>query len=269
MPKKRGDHYKQNETKRKIIEFVLDYPDGVEEPRLREYLKDTLDISEQKNIKIHLEDLRKKGCLEKTERTGFANKWVVKDAKNLMNISQQFGESFLTVLQQKEYTTTLITTLFFDMEKMNDPEFRKTHNELFGDLFNKFKFMLKYSPTFFNYVIHLSISGDFYDDANRLFFADSGFILSDNGYLLVEKGKDYEERLNQFEEWQRIPLPSNLGITDLIKHCLKHDILLGVATGHGKERLKQILLSEHKNKRMVDNQLNKIFQKRNDVLSSE
>lgn len=244
MPKERGDHYKQNETKRKIIDFVLDYPGGVEEPRLREYLKDALNISEQKNIKIHLEYLRKKGCLEKTERTGFANKWVVKDAKNLMNISQLFGESFLPVLQQKEYTTTLITTLFFDMEKMNDPEFRKTHNELFGDLFNKFKFMLKYSPTFFNYVIHLSISGDFYDGAERLFLADTGFAFSDNGYLLVDRSiTDYEERVKIYEEWRKTVKPSIFATDDLIKHCLKHDILLGCATEQGKERLKQTLMS--------------------------
>lgn len=251
MPRKRGEHYQPQETKRKIIEFVLDYPNGIEEPTLRDYLRNSLNISEQKSIKLHLENLRKRGCLEKIKNSGFANIWTIKTADNIRSIISFLGEPFLPILQNKSLINTIITSLFFNMDKMKDPEYRKVHVWFFGDMPTKFNFILRYSPTFFNYVLRCETTGNLYDDAVRLFHADTGFSISNNGYLLIDKATpDYKERL---ELLRKIQKPDMFALDDLIKHCLKHDVLLGCATEQGKERLKQILISEHEAKKYLDN----------------
>lgn len=252
MPRKRGDHNQPQETKRKIIEFVLDYPNGIEEPILREYLRNTLNISEQKNIKIHLEDLRKKGCLEKIENIGFANKWVIKDIKNIKNIINFFD--FLPVLQQKSHAVTIIASLFFDELDMSTPELREKHghviNEIMDGLFNKIKFMLTYSPSFFEYVVRCGNSIEFYMGAERIFYTDIDFIFSNRSTGLEVYGEKESVRTNgsviDSKEFRRPKNYSGFGINALMKHCLKHDVLYGRATIEGKKCLADIVISELK-----------------------
>lgn len=108
MPRQRGIHNKPYETKKEIIRFLLNAPSGMsEEPSIRDYLREKFDISEQKNIKIHLKELQKAGCIEKKGTPGLANIWLVNDIKQIKQIAEKYP-SLISDLQKNSKVLTLL-----------------------------------------------------------------------------------------------------------------------------------------------------------------
>ena len=62
-------------TQREIVYFILNHPDGVSEPTIREYLADKLNIKDPSNIKLHLEKLSNRKILTKERFRGRPNRW--------------------------------------------------------------------------------------------------------------------------------------------------------------------------------------------------
>jgi hypothetical protein len=75
--RERGKGYPEGFAKRKIVLIISkDFPKGVNEPDLRDILRDEWHISEPKGIKIHLAELEEKKALVKdAEKRGLSNIW--------------------------------------------------------------------------------------------------------------------------------------------------------------------------------------------------
>ena len=72
--RKRGERYPEDYIKKQIIRFVYDYPDGIGEPKIRDWLKENYGISEKKGIVNHLQELKEKRVLIK-QKTKIENIW--------------------------------------------------------------------------------------------------------------------------------------------------------------------------------------------------
>lgn len=71
-----GEREPKGKTKRKILlKLAQEFPQDVEEPPLRDYLKENFRISSNKGIKNHLSDLKQENCLKKESTKGKANIW--------------------------------------------------------------------------------------------------------------------------------------------------------------------------------------------------
>lgn len=103
-----GDHLPRGFVKAEIIKYILSKDGPVPGPDIREYLKKNLNLKNQKNIKDHLEKLRKDHYIEKIpfEKEGYENKWDVKKKENLLNIQTGF-----TDIQLNNYGKCLDTYL--------------------------------------------------------------------------------------------------------------------------------------------------------------
>ncbi|KXA94287.1 hypothetical protein AKJ65_04865 [candidate division MSBL1 archaeon SCGC-AAA259E19] len=70
----RGKSYPLGFTKRKIILFIAqNFPEKVEEKKLRNYLEKEFEITGNTGIKRHLSDLEEKECIKKEYEPGIAN----------------------------------------------------------------------------------------------------------------------------------------------------------------------------------------------------
>src|SRR3989304_4903438 len=92
MLRKRGEHEPQGKIKKAIITYILANPPIVEEPILRQYLKEKYNVTESKNIKNHLANLYISKCLKKEENSGLSNKWSVDDIEQFENIFSHFPD---------------------------------------------------------------------------------------------------------------------------------------------------------------------------------
>ena len=72
--RKRGGRYHEGYIKKQIIRFVCDYPGGIGEPKIRDWLKENYGISEGPGIRKHLEKLEEKRVLIK-QKTKVENIW--------------------------------------------------------------------------------------------------------------------------------------------------------------------------------------------------
>jgi hypothetical protein len=74
--RERGDKYEKGLIKRQIFIKILDNPLGIKEADLRDFLLDRYGIREKKGIILHLSDLEKRGCIQKTTQIpGKINIW--------------------------------------------------------------------------------------------------------------------------------------------------------------------------------------------------
>ena len=105
--RKRGGHFSPGEIKYNILLYLLDNTDGIDEPTLREFLKNTFNISEPKNIKKHLEDLRKKRCIKKSEKSGFANHWAINNIQHIANIVELYP-NIIPFIQKNDKIISLL-----------------------------------------------------------------------------------------------------------------------------------------------------------------
>jgi Fe2+ or Zn2+ uptake regulation protein len=88
----RGKHNKPGKTREIIIRYILDHLGETEEPLLREYLYKKHDISDQKTIKKHLEQLREMGYIKKHKKTGLSNRWKIDGMEGVCKIFEKFPE---------------------------------------------------------------------------------------------------------------------------------------------------------------------------------
>lgn len=139
MPRKRGDHNKPQETKRTIIEYVLNCDSGrIDEPTLRAYLKEKFGITESKNIKMQLKSLEKMGCIKKEETSGSANWWFIDNVEHLKQIIDYFK-----MIPKNEHAINILAKQFFGDKYKHESYFFKEFVEWF-----------KNSPTFFDLCLH-------------------------------------------------------------------------------------------------------------------
>lgn len=75
-PKSHESRYERGEIQKEIVKYVLNFEEGVSEPKIRKYLETNFGITAQKGIKIHLEKLLNQNLLTKNERRGGANIWI-------------------------------------------------------------------------------------------------------------------------------------------------------------------------------------------------
>lgn len=127
--RQRGRHYEEGKIKRKILLHVFNYPNGIEEWGIRDYLRETFGIGERTSVVAHLSDLAEKGYLIKknpqgsggsnywyptTDITIFRNLW--KDSPSLIRIHDDIDEklALLSTEQGKIFLQNKIVPAFID-----------------------------------------------------------------------------------------------------------------------------------------------------------
>jgi len=76
--RKQGERFEKGYIKNQILLIACqNFPKGIEEPDLRDTLRERFRIRESKGIKLHLADLEKKGLLSKVSQKGKANIWKI------------------------------------------------------------------------------------------------------------------------------------------------------------------------------------------------
>jgi hypothetical protein len=95
----RGQRCKNKEVKTEIIKYILNANTAVSGSEIRAHLRVKYGITDTKNIKTHLEQLKKNNCIEKFKLTGddFGNEWDITKFENLQKIGELFPE-----IQQNE-----------------------------------------------------------------------------------------------------------------------------------------------------------------------
>ena len=73
--RKRGKGYPKGYIERRIAILVFDYSGGIEEPEIRDWLKENYNIREKKGIRSHLEKLKEKEFLILEPQRGEDNIW--------------------------------------------------------------------------------------------------------------------------------------------------------------------------------------------------
>ena len=129
--RKKGQRSGTGEVKREIIKYALEHGGMFEEPTLKDFLEEKVNVRRD-TVKKHLSDLEKKGIFKKTGEKGYANIWqIIEDVKAIEIIYKEFH--LLQHLQQSDFILDCI------VEK---------HSLLFPD-HNELKEMLRSSAEFF------------------------------------------------------------------------------------------------------------------------
>lgn len=83
--RKQGESFPVGYIKNQILLIACQhYPKGIEEPVLREILREQFDIRESKGIKLHLRDLEENALLDKVVKKGKANVWRIPQRPKLI-----------------------------------------------------------------------------------------------------------------------------------------------------------------------------------------
>jgi|GEM_PF-6883943 len=135
----RGKHNKPKETKKRILKYLLSRLDTVEEPQIRNYLKEEYDISDQKSIKKHLEELRERGCIKKSQEEGLANIWSIEFPENVFKIVDEYAE----LLDDISKNQVIINQLFVENKTLNHPP----------EIRGFFENIIQFSPTFLKMIL--------------------------------------------------------------------------------------------------------------------
>jgi len=92
MPRKQGEHLNRNEVKTGIVEYILKQTNPIEEPAIRDYIKQKYNVGDDSTIKVHLKDLNDTyKCVGKTQGApGRANLWDVSTIDHLLKIKEHF-----------------------------------------------------------------------------------------------------------------------------------------------------------------------------------
>lgn len=100
LRRKQGSHSKRNETKCKLIKFILDSSGPVSEPEIRKYLEEKNDKYDQAGINRHLHQLKEKGYIKfipakkpkHLSRSGLPSHWDITKIEHLKNIRKSFTD---------------------------------------------------------------------------------------------------------------------------------------------------------------------------------
>lgn len=138
-----GQHAKRGKTREIITRYILNSPDGIEEKLLREYLSTNDNIINPKTIKIHLEKLRKMGCIKKHKKAGFSNRWIVDRTDQISKILENFPE----LSPDLRKSDTVINILLQKHQQiLSEPDSQKYFRTFVGDSQRFFETFLKHSP---------------------------------------------------------------------------------------------------------------------------
>lgn len=143
----RGNSLGENTVKIEIIKYILSKNDSVPGPEIIKKIKETCNLVDEKNIRVHFKDLQKKHCIEKIpHEPGLDNKWKIGKIENLQNIRKHYPDLQLNIYEKslniileeqvrKRYLLSVDTThalelriqlslsvSFFDMCLKNDIE---------------------------------------------------------------------------------------------------------------------------------------------------
>jgi hypothetical protein len=133
-----GKHNKPKETKKLILRYLLGQTERVAEPRLGDYLKEKHDISDQKSIKKHLEELRESHCIGKSNEKGKPNFWSIEFPDNILKIVDEYEELLDDISKNPKITNKL----FEETKPINHPEVRVF-----------FENIIQFSPTFLKKIL--------------------------------------------------------------------------------------------------------------------
>ena len=134
-----GQGYPPGETRVAIIRFLMAYPGGIEEKKIRDWLKETRGISEKGSIIEHLTSLKKRGLLILQSQRGKPNIWKLNSAQRTQYyISAAMLKGDIDALVHKQlfsdqengYTITLFNRGY--MQKAIDTIFLPLFKECYG-----------------------------------------------------------------------------------------------------------------------------------------
>ncbi len=95
-----GVGYPRGFILQEIIKYILNFDEGVEEPKIREYLFKDYRIKNLKTIKSHLEKLQFDGLIIKTEKSGRSNIWMLnysnRDVVSKFLIDEFFSQNIIS-----------------------------------------------------------------------------------------------------------------------------------------------------------------------------
>ena len=88
----RGQHFKKNEVKAEILNYILNREFPVLESDLKEHLHETFGTRDVKTKKIHLRDLQKLQCVKKISNSDSEDKWEIDSLGHLNSIKENFKQ---------------------------------------------------------------------------------------------------------------------------------------------------------------------------------
>lgn len=262
MPRKRGEHNKPRETKKAIIEYLIKQsakginPSGmVDEPALRVYLKDKFGIGEPKNIKNHLKDLSKAGCIKKYVTLGSANKWLIDDIKQIRKIVETF-RNITPILNESEVAVNLVRDFVLGKERIQDLYEDSLGSVIFYNL--ELPKWFKSSPSFFEFCLYNDIE-TITRRWREFYLLNVGFGLDERIPMVNEDGKftfrrDGGTDANFFNEMFFEAMES------IFEHCVLNDVL----NGRSNPDVKKYIEDKKKEKFEFNKELKKINKENND-----
>lgn len=153
MMKKEKYHFKPNQVKFDIIDFLLKNNDSVSEPEIYEHLNDQYGGIDQSNVNRPLRWLHGKGCLELEKRR--SNNWSIKTLKNLENILVQYPD-LVEILQNSEHALDIVLNAMIGALTMYvKPEYKEIEeiNQYLAPIRADLRTKLKLSASFFKLCI--------------------------------------------------------------------------------------------------------------------
>ena len=150
---RKGKHLKHNETKSKIIIFILSKSGSVSEPEIRKYIETKSSILDQAGINRHLHQLKKEGYVKfiparkskYSSKPGLPNKWNITTIKHLKNIHELFDKIQLNEIHLNKFEKSLNIVL------------KKFGYSIGIDRYIHFIILLFLSDSFFNACLKMDI----------------------------------------------------------------------------------------------------------------
>jgi predicted transcriptional regulator len=101
MSRGRGEHLQIGEVKIEIIKYILSRNDILPGPDIIKYIKKKCGLTDETNIRTHLNDLADKNCIEKIPRkNGGDNKWKIEKLETLQNIRKYYPAIRLNIYEK-------------------------------------------------------------------------------------------------------------------------------------------------------------------------
>lgn len=196
--KDREDRYGRGVTRKEILKYILNFADGVEEPKIRGFLRDEFNISAMRNIKTHLEKLENDGYIIKKISPGEANIWTINydnfDLISLFIVEEiRQNEFFFNTRERSLAVLNAKGTQYFIFHHLSKSDLYA--DSIWGTLLRNYIFNeMVDSPTVIDHIIGMFC--ELIGKSPSLFRA----VLGDNTDLQVIAGITYNSvKLNVFE----------------------------------------------------------------------
>lgn len=161
--RRQGERSPEGYIRNRIEELIFDYPDGIETPKIKEWLRESEGIRERKVLDYHLKKLEKKGRIIKIPpiKLGRENKWKpnlnaleemvkerlhsndnyqltnIKSVKNLISsrinelrdFDPDFDPELVWVLQEAAQVSPMVARLLLEGE-LNTDHLKETYEKI-------------------------------------------------------------------------------------------------------------------------------------------